>query len=778
MNKLIIVLAALLAPIPILTNKAPHRDFIAPSPEASEKASSVQLLYDFEDGNEGWEAEGDARLNSSGDYFTHRKNSLKVSGALKGEISLKSASYANWFGWDRLCLDILLPQNTPEGIKVLLCVKDNEDFWYQTIHTFKLKKGWNHLYVDISHQSSQWSSRGHFRPWNGYVVQEVKELWIKLLEIGRSDSIYIDNIRLVKLKEPDEESLKTKIYNLRANSLLVKQYQKFEISFDLSRVYSNPFDPDEIDVTAYFISPNEMISSIPGFFYQPYSRKSVEGKEYVYPVGNGFWMVRFAPSEVGRYSYYLVVKDGSTLETKKYYFECISSEEKGFVRVSSTDKEYFEFDDGSFYYPIGLNIISPWDTPYGQNYVPSLPVGKGTYAYDEYFEKLAENKANFIRMWMAHWWLALEWNKEYGPFHGIGRYSLQNAWRMDHVLEMAEEKNIYILLTINNHTQLTGHEKAWQQNPYNTANGGFIRGPGQYFTNPKVQDLFEKKMRYIIARWGYSPYIFAWNFWSEIDLTGGYRPEPVRKWHKEMARFTRQLDPWNHMISTHYNHRLKGVHFFDLPGIDFSHSNAWTSIHGLPDSQVGAISQYYLDMKRFNKPSLVSEFGGHWAGSPPEIMTRDLHTGLWANYMCPLGGSPLFWWWNFVDEEDIYFHYKALAEFSHGEDRRGKNLKMKKISLINESGDLRAQCLGNEDTAYVWIYNFFTTLRIPHEERVVKDASIILKDMVEGTYVVEFWDTYEGIVTGTKEIPVVEGMLTIGLPDISRDMACKIKLKL
>ncbi|MFH1905139.1 MAG: DUF5060 domain-containing protein [bacterium] len=783
MKKLVIISAALLFLILILTNRAPERGFIAPGPGVSVKPSSAKLLYDFEDGEEGWVAESGACLASSSDHSTQGKSSLKVSVTLQDEINLKKLCHANWLGWDRLGLDILLPRNVPEGIQALLCLKDDENFWYQNIRPFRLKKGWNNLYVDISNQSHQWSSMEHFKPWSGYVAQEVKELRMKLLgKTPYSGSIYIDNIHLTKLKDTDEELPKTRLHNLRVNSSLVKQYEKFEISFDLSRVYANPFDPELIDITAYFISPSGIISSIPGFFYQPYSRKLVEGKEYVYPVGNGFWMVRFSPVEVGGYSYYLVIKDGATLKTKKYHFKSVRSESKGFVRVSSKDKQYFEFDDGSFYYPIGLNIISPWDTPYGQNYVPSLPVGKDTYAYDEYFTKLSQNKANFIRMWMAHWWLALEWNKKYGPFHGLGRYSLQNAWRMDHILEMAEEKNIYILLTINNHTQLTHHEKGWERNPYNTASGGFIASPQEYFTNLKSVDLFKNKMRYIVARWGYSPYIFAWNFWSEIDLTIGYKNNPkhqkrVREWHKKMARFVRQLDPWAHIISTHYCQHSKAVHLFDLPEIDFTHSNAWTDNDGLPDSQVMAIRQYYQAMKRFNKPIFISEFGGHWAGSPPDIMARDLHTGLWANYMCPLAASPLFWWWNFVEEENLYFHYKALAEFCAGEDRRNKNLQMKEISLVDESGYLRAQCLGNKDTAYIWIYSFLSALRIPHEERIMKNATIILEDMLEDIYVIEFWDTYKGIITDMKEIATVEGKLTVKLPDISKDMALKIKLK-
>ena len=47
-------------------------------------------------------------------------------------------------------------------------------------------------------------------------------------------------------------------------------------------------------------------------------------------------------------------------ESAEQTFNVTSSTNHGFVRVSPTDSHYFAFDDGSFYFPIGLNM--GWST--------------------------------------------------------------------------------------------------------------------------------------------------------------------------------------------------------------------------------------------------------------------------------------------------------------------------------------------------------------------------------------------------------------------------------
>src|SRR5437016_2930800 len=49
------------------------------------------------------------------------------------------------------------------------------------------------------------------------------------------------------------------------------QYEKFELSFAYT-TYSNPYDPAIVDVEAVFTAPSGKKQTVPGFFYQNYTR--------------------------------------------------------------------------------------------------------------------------------------------------------------------------------------------------------------------------------------------------------------------------------------------------------------------------------------------------------------------------------------------------------------------------------------------------------------------------------------------------------------------------
>ena len=80
------------------------------------------------------------------------------------------------------------------------------------------------------------------------------------------------------------------------NSLSVKKYEKFEVLLDLSNVeIENPYDPDDIDVYAFFTAPSGKKMKINGFYdnYQEANK----------------WKIRFSPNETGVYNYQVFVND-------------------------------------------------------------------------------------------------------------------------------------------------------------------------------------------------------------------------------------------------------------------------------------------------------------------------------------------------------------------------------------------------------------------------------------------------------------------------------------
>jgi len=104
---------------------------------------------------------------------------------------------------------------------------------------------------------------------------------------------------------------------------------------------------------------------------------------------------------------------------------------------------------------------------------------------------MKRNGANFARIWLVRWNMGLEWTKGdgNGMYQGIGRYALDNAWRIDELLRLAERNGIYLMLCLGYHGELADRqlyfgEQAWDKNPYNRKNGGPCDKPADFWTNP------------------------------------------------------------------------------------------------------------------------------------------------------------------------------------------------------------------------------------------------------------------------------------------------------
>jgi hypothetical protein len=304
--------------------------------------------------------------------------------------------------------------------------------------------------------------------------------------------------------------------------------------------------------------------------------------------------------------------------------------------------------------------------------------------------KLAENGGNYIRLWLINEWNALGLEhlpREPGDGNGLGRYDQQAAWRIDHVIELAEQLGIEVLMCIESFNSLsTGPHPQWDSYPYNAAHGGPCSSPGDFFTDPEAKRLFEQRLRYIVARWGSSPSVLAWEFWNEVDITDDYDSPAVAQWHREMAESLRQIDPWSHLITTSYA-RTEGDPAVDgLPQMDFVQSHSYGS-HDV----AAALSRWSLSKaKDYGKPHYFGEFG---TGSPWEDWASDpkaihFHNGLWAGMLSQDAGTGMLWWWDsYIDPRDLYGHLKAVAAFAADVDWVGENYRPRDAAIRSRETD-------------------------------------------------------------------------------------------
>jgi hypothetical protein len=447
------------------------------------------------------------------------------------------------------------------------------------------------------------------------------------------------------------------IRSVAASASQVPAFTKVEWTVELSATFSNPFDPEDIALESRVQSPSGRTLVVPGFFYQPFTRALQDGQEKLTPAGAPSWQVRFTPTEAGAYTARIVLRDrtGESL-SGPIGFEAAPSDAPGFIRISQRDPRYFAFDNGRPFFPIGANTCWAY--------------GPGTFNYDDWFARYAEAGCNFGRLWLSPHWttFALERPGRAEHGRGMGQFDLANAWRIDYVLELAGARGLHLKLCIDSFNilrQKDGYPQ-WENTPHNAAHGGPLRQPADFWTNPVMDKLYRAKLRYLVARYGYSPSMMAWEFWNEADITTGYQSGPARDWHARMAEYLRALDPYDHLITTSFAHTPGDPQVDMLPGIDFVQTHHYNS----PDLAV-TLAAAQAQKAAYGKPHIVGEIGADSGGprTKDDLDGLQIHDPVWVSIVTGGAGAAQPWWWdNYIHPKNVYPLFAAAARFIGGID--------------------------------------------------------------------------------------------------------------
>lgn len=432
----------------------------------------------------------------------------------------------------------------------------------------------------------------------------------------------------------------------------VVQYDKFEVKLDLIANFINPYDYDNIHIFATFISPDNQLFKVNGFFMQDFQFTSLQTGT-ITSINNGVFKLRFAPTQPGvwRYTVSCTTSAGTGIFTEQT-FTCVpasNASNKGFVRTS--ESKYLQFDNKEQFIPVGENIGWQVSNPYVD--------------YKKWLDKLSENKGNFFRLWQAHWGLGIEWQNNNNGFQGLRRYKQSNSFYLDWLLDYCAEKDIYILLCLQHHGQVSSTVNPnWNESPYNAANGGPAQNTWDFFTNTTAKNHVKNRLRYIIARWGYSRNIMSWELFNEVDWTNQFeqRKADVANWHSEMAAFLKDNDPYEHLVTTSYAHDNNDPAVWHNPDIDFTQTHYYINIPNLERALSNGIKRYLTD---YQKPTLTAEFGLGDSGSGLSTLDPNgihIHNSLWASLFSGGMGSAMTWWWdNYIDPLNLYYHFSPIA---------------------------------------------------------------------------------------------------------------------
>lgn len=544
----------------------------------------------------------------------------------------------------------------------------------------------------------------------------------------------------------------------------------------------NPYDPEKILVTAQFLGPDGARFTIPGFWYQPYVRTTDSNQETLTAEGTPHWVVRFAPPMAGSWRWFLTVqRDGDVRCSAIHSLSVAAAPSNTHGYLKRADQQmvgnvprYLAFDDGTPYFAIGQNV--GWYD------------GGGTLAYDRWFGKMAENDANYARLWMASWGFGLEtWDGQCTSpqCSRLGNYEERQdrAWQLDYVFQLAEEKGIYLMLCMLNHGLFsTQHNSEWEVSPWRNGNGGFLDKPEQFFTDPKARSLFKQRLTYIVARWGYSRHLLAWELFNEVDLTDQKDPAVLADWHQEMARFIKQNDPYGHLVTTSTASlgALIGIDqaLYALPEIDLTQFHLYGR-EGFSIEFATQVPKQVGQNLAYERPVLAGEVGVHFGG-PNETLATDpnfvgFHDILWVPVVSGAWGTGMGWWWdNVVDPQDLYGHFAPVAQWVSGVDFGGQTWTTWKQTVAGGTTPVTALALLGTKTALLWAKNSNNQYYQPLDDSLVKNVSVTLSPLPDGIWQATWIATWGGQPAPSQQLTSVDGKLQVTLPDFTRDVALRL----
>lgn len=258
----------------------------------------------------------------------------------------------------------------------------------------------------------------------------------------------------------------------------------------------------------------------------------------------------------------------------------------------------FYLGNGELFAPVGANV--PWASSGGLKFHLSA------------IAEFQKEGLNWMRIWMSHWGgLNLEWRAAgQGASPPRGTLDLRVAADWDKIVAAAEEKGVYLQIVLQHHGQYsTTVNPNWKEHPWNAANrGGFLKTPDEFFSSPTAIGLTGLKYRYIVARWGYSPAVLAWELFNEVHWTDPinqrHDSSSVAQWHDVMADYIRRHDAHGHLVTTSTEDLASPIY----AKMDFYQPHLYA------ENILAAARGYALPLEKIERPIFYGEVGDDHMG--------------------------------------------------------------------------------------------------------------------------------------------------------------------
>ncbi len=341
-----------------------------------------------------------------------------------------------------------------------------------------------------------------------------------------------------------------------------------------------------------------------------------------------------------------------------------------------------------------------------------------------------------------------------------GVYNQLDSFILDKLVEAAEKNDIYLMLcVITRDLYMNSLKKV---------------GSPEY---EKATWDAKNFLRYVVARWGYSTHVGAWEYFNEMNP--GLPTDPF---YNDLGEYLERIDINHHLRTTStWSPSARDIRH---PRIDIGQLHHYLRVGAKENYQdeVAMIVEKsnFLREHAPKKPVLIGEFGlatekwGRHEYMKTDVEGVHFHNALWASAFAGNSGTAMFWWWETLEQMDMYHHYKPLAAY------------LKDVSFINLES-IQAQPLleqlkilgyQGKDYAYAWLFHsqaiWWNQVAQKQTPKEIQAASMEIIGLQPGPYRIQWWDTWQGKVIKTESVNCQQGTLKVNLPTFNRDIACKI----
>jgi len=460
----------------------------------------------------------------------------------------------------------------------------------------------------------------------------------------------------------------------------------------------NPFDPEQINVIAFF-SNGTITDTVYGFYYEDFTRDASVIRAVFENCPNAKWIpeptaykwrVRYSPHASGNWTVSIKVHLGTNPNVvhsiDPLTFTVRDSDNQGFLAIGKDKRHFIESNRMRSFFCLGQDIAWPDGERFRGGANTSYPnlIAGGYMDVQDWTENLAQNRGNMIRVVNVPWSYELEWDT-------VGVYNMAHAWELDSLFAVCERGHVKMVFCLEHgtYTLPAWHEEhlTWEKHPYHKYLPN-VAMPEDFLTDSVARKHYRNKLRYFLARWGYSTSLGIVQLISEMEHWTLREPNTDLKnnksaqrkflaWHDEMLAFMKQQVPYRTLLtSTSYG----------APPRDYA-INAFSSRYcDVVSPRHCYFTQRNDNIYRFNevnndglfekgihgmfpdKPAIFDETGfGAYVADPNDIdACNDVtyHNTLWATSFMGTAGSGLYWWrWgsNAYREQN----FPALAFFFH-----------------------------------------------------------------------------------------------------------------